>query len=144
MKTKRLEEANKDLKAEVELLRRANERFKSELLRSSKTLEPSSKRPAKFIRSPRSTNSAGSVGSRTRFGTSKNSTKVDYLAQYNFLITLKSQITAWSFDLTHQSKTRQSTCPLSKVTSVCQTPSDKNVVFRCQSFYKTSEAPGCH
>jgi len=78
MKTKRLEEANKDLKAEVELLRRANERFKSELLRSSKTLEPGSKRPAKFIRSPRSTNSAGSVGSRTRFGASKSSTKSNH------------------------------------------------------------------
>ena len=81
MKTKRLEEANKDLKAEVELLRRANERFKSELLRSSKALESSSKRPAKFIRSPRSTNSAGSVGSRTRFGASKSSTKVDLVCQ---------------------------------------------------------------
>ncbi|CAG5113485.1 Oidioi.mRNA.OKI2018_I69.chr2.g7589.t1.cds [Oikopleura dioica] len=72
MKMKRLEETNADLKTEVEFLRRANERFKSELLRSSKTMEPT-KRPAKLIRSPRSANSAGSIGSRTRFGVGKAS-----------------------------------------------------------------------
>ena len=80
---KRLEETNADLKTEVEFLRRANERFKSELLRSSKTMEPT-KRPAKLIRSPRSANSAGSIGSRTRFGVGKASSSSVNQLQVDF------------------------------------------------------------
>ena len=124
MKIKRLDEANKDLKSEVEFLRRANERYKSEILRSSKTLEPNSKRQAKYIRSPRSTNSAGSVGSRTRFGLGKNSPKVKLMNPV-FSKPFPSPTTGWSSALTHRSKTRPFIFPLWKVISVYQTPSDK-------------------
>ena len=77
---KKLQEENLDLRTEIEFLRRANEKYKSELLRQSKTLEVSP-RNAPTIRplvksnyrskySPRSAGSTGSIRVLNRPGAS--------------------------------------------------------------------------